>query len=338
MIDLRLRVPFDRKARRTDGGAIARHSPGWRFDLTGSLRQEVTARFGVIFTGGGQVGISRMITPSLRTFVRADIYRSQINVANLRINGNNDTSSVPDNTTTIKGIVGIAWDRRVGADGLLNPLAPVKGWFLQGSVAYAPSFFVSQFLVFKGQAEGIIPFKIRGTTFTLMGNVRYDHGLPIDTPALPLVERFYAGGDTQVRGYDTDALKSEIIRTTVSPLPGDSGFRVVPEGGNIRLVNTVEFWFPIAKSFLGLPLVWAGALFWDMGMVFNRWDLVKGSDVKQSIGISLLRLETPVGPLSIEYAYPLVQTLAEERWKTAPWYSHFPGRIHFNWGIPLSIL
>ena len=47
---------------------------------------------------------------------------------------------------------------------------------------------------------------------------------------------------------------------------------------------------------------------------------------------------TPVGPLSIEYAYPLDQTLAEERWKTAPWYSHFPGRIHFNWGIPLSRL
>jgi len=312
--------------------------PGWRFDLTGSLRQEVTARFGVIFTGGGQVGISRMITPSLRTFVRADIYRSQINVAYLRVLAPNDTSSVPDNTTTFKGIVGISWDRRTGSDNLLNPLAPVKGWLLQGSVQYAPPLLVSQFFVFKGQAQGILPFKIRGTTFTLMGNVRYDHGLPIDTPALPLVERFYAGGDTQVRGYDTDSLKSEIIRTQVSPLPGDSGYRVVPEGGNIRLVNTVEFWFPIAKSFLGLPLVWAGALFWDMGMVFNRWDLVKGSDVKQSIGISLLRLETPVGPLSIEYAYPLVQTLAEERWKTAPWYSHFPGRIHFNWGIPLSIL
>jgi outer membrane protein assembly factor BamA len=141
-----------------------------------------------------------------------------------------------------------------------------------------------------------------------------------------------------VRGYDTDALKSEIIRTTVSPLPGDAGYRVIPEGGNIRLVNTVDFVFPIAKSFLGLPLQWAGAVFWDMGLVINRWDLAKPSDVKHSIGISLLRLVTPVGPLSIEYAYPLTQTLAEERWKTAPWYTHFPGRIHFNWGIPLSRL
>jgi outer membrane translocation and assembly module TamA len=89
---------------------------------------------------------------------------------------------------------------------------------------------------------------------------------------------------------------------------------------------------------LGLPIQWAGSVFWDMGLVINRWDLAKTSDLKHSIGISVLRLLTPVGPLSIEYAYPLVQTLAEERGKTAPWYSHFPGRIHFNWGIPLSRL
>ncbi|MCU1280912.1 MAG: outer membrane protein assembly factor BamA [bacterium] len=313
--------------------------PGWRYDLSGSIRQEVTARFGPIVLYGGSTGLTRNLSPALRMFVRADLYRSQINVPYLRLNGNNDTSSVPDNTTTMKGVLGLAWDRRVDASGALNPLAPVKGWLLQGMVAYAPPTLNSNpFLIFSGQVQGILPFRVKSSEFSLIGNLRYDHGLPTDTPALPLVERFYAGGDTQVRGYDTDALKSEIIRTTVSPLPGAAGFRVVPEGGNIRLVNTVDFVFPIAKSFLGLPLQWAGALFWDMGLVINRWDLVKSNDLKHSIGISLLRLVTPVGPLSIEYAYPLTQTLAEERWKTAPWYSHFPGRIHFNWGIPLSRL
>ena len=313
--------------------------PGWRFDLQGSVRQEVTARFGLISTFGGSTGVIRNITAALRAFVRADVYRSQINVAYLRLEGNNDVSSVPDETVTFKAIVGLTWDRRTDASGALNQLAPVRGWLLQGSVGYAPpSFNSNPFLVFRGEAQGIAPFHIRGHELTLMANLRYDHGLPTDSPALPLVERFYAGGDTQVRGYDTDSLKSEIIRSQVSPLPGVPGFRVVPEGGNIRLVNTVELWFPIAKSFLGLPIQWGGSVFWDLGMILNRWDLVKTSDVKQSIGVSLLRLMTPVGALSIEYAYPLVQTLAEERWKTAPWYTHFPGRIHFNWGIPLSAL
>ena len=246
---------------------------------------------------------------------------------------------MPDNTLVVKAFIGLTWDRRKDASGALNPLAPVKGWMLQGEVGYAPpALNAIPFVVFKGQAQGIVPFSIRGHEFTLMGNLRYDHGLPTDTPALPLVERFYAGGDTQVRGYDTDSLKSEIVPSTVSPLPGPNAFRVVPEGGNIRLVNTVELWFPIAKSFLGLPIQWGGSVFWDMGMILDRWDLVKTSDVKHSIGVSVLRLMTPVGALSIEYAYPLVQTLAEERWKTAPWYTHFPGRIHFNWGIPLSLL
>ncbi|MGZ3407998.1 MAG: POTRA domain-containing protein, partial [Polyangia bacterium] len=71
--------------------------PGWRYDLFGSIRQEVTARFGPIFTYGGSTGLTRNITPALRVSVRADIYRSQINVAYLRLNGDNDTASVPDN-------------------------------------------------------------------------------------------------------------------------------------------------------------------------------------------------------------------------------------------------
>ena len=113
---------------------------------------------------------------------------------------------------------------------------------------------------------------------------------------------------------------------------------MVPQGGNIRVLSTVEVQFPIAKTFLGLPWPWVGALFWDMGAIFDAPNLVQGSDFKHAVGVSLLRILTPVGPLSLEYAYPITQTLAEERWKTNPWYTHFPGRIHFNWGIPLSRL
>jgi len=56
--------------------------------------------------------------------------------------------------------------------------------------------------------------------------------------------------------------------------------------------------------------------------------------VKTSVGISLFRLLTPVGPLSLEYAYPLNQSAAEDLWKRDA-LLHFPGRIHFNWGIPI---
>lgn len=334
------KVTWGASVRYTDLRAFG---PGWRFDATGSVRNEVTNKFGEIFLYGVTVQLTRQVTPALRVFARYDAYQANINVGFLRLDGNNDAASASDNTVTTKASLGLAWDRRVGADGNPNPLAPVKGWLLQGSAGVAhPNLTTTDnpFFVFAGQLQGLLPFKVRGVAFTLMGNLRYDHGVPLNPAqsALPLVERFYAGGDTTTRGFDTDTLKSEVIRTNVSPLGGAAAYRIVPEGGNVRFLNTVELQFPIAKTFLGLPLAWSGAIFWDVGAIANSINQVEARDFRHSIGVSILRLVTPVGPLSLEYAYPLTQSLADERWKTAPWYSHFPGRIHFNWGIPLSRL
>jgi outer membrane protein assembly factor BamA len=194
------------------------------------------------------------------------------------------------------------------------------------------------YLVLSGQALWLRPFHVRKAELTLIANLRYDEGIPFGETALPVVERFFAGGDTTTRGYDTDQLKSEIIRSDVAPLDGSRGFRVVAQGGNVRVLSTVEIQFPIAKTFFGIPWPWVGAVFWDMGAIFDAPNLVAASDFKHSIGTTLLRVLTPFGPLSFEYAYPLLPSLAEDRWKTNPWYSHFPGKLHFNWGIPLRTL
>lgn len=328
-------------------GLSARYSdvrlfgPGWRLDLSGFVRKEVTARFGQIFLGGASLAVTRNLTLATRLFARYDFYVAGLSVGFLRLIGSNDNAAQQDQTYITKAVVGVSWDRRVDATGALNPLAPVKGWMLSGLFGYAhPNGTGSTpFLVFDGQAIGILPFKLRKIEFTLMANARYDHGIPLGgESALPLVERFYAGGDTTTRGYATDELKTELVRTDVSPLGGSPGFRVVPEGGNIRFLNTIELQFPIAKTFLGLPFQWVGAVFWDVGAITNSLNQLEAKDFKHSIGFTVLRIITPVGPMSLEYAYPLNPGLAEDRWKTAPWYSHWPGRIHFNWGIPLSRL
>ncbi len=313
--------------------------PGWRHDATGFWRRDITQRLGPVETYGLSLALTRNLSPTLRVFGRYDIYRAQISVGLNRIDGPNDLPNINDNTTTAKAAFGVVWDRRVGADGFANPLAPVKGWLLSAQAGYASPYLGGdhQFFFLSGQAIGILPFKVRSAEFTLMGNLRYDQGIPIGESALPLVERYFAGGDTSTRGYDTDQLKTEIIRAQVSPLSGIQAFRVIPQGGNIRMLSTIEFQFPIAKRFLGvLPFPWVGAIFYDAGAVVDALNLVGWSDIKHSVGLALLRVLTPVGPLSFEYAYPLTQSLAEERWKTSPWYSHYPGRFHFNWGIPLS--
>jgi len=312
--------------------------PKWRLDLIGFGRSEVTNRLGTILVYGGSLAVTRFLLPELRTYLRYDFYRSQIAVGVTRLPGSNESQSVPDNTNTGKISLGLVWDRRVGVDGQPNPLAPYKGWLLQGQVGWATPYLGgdNHFLILAAQAMVVQPFTIRKSGFSFLANLRYDQGIPFDSPALPAVERFFAGGDTATRGYEPDQLKTEIIRTGVSPLPGESGFRVVPQGGNVRVLSTVEIQFPIAKTFIGLPFPWVGAVFYDTGAVFDAWNTLRVADVKHSIGLSFLRLQTPIGSISVEYAYPLNQSLAEERWKTNPWYSHFPGRIHFNWGIPMA--
>ena len=335
-------------------GVLGRYSdprvfgPNWRFDATGYWRSEVTNRLGVIKVYGASLQLTRFLSPALRVYLRYDDYKSENAISLSRLPGQNDRQSVTDDTHTAKINVGLVWDRRVGVDGFPSPLAPYKGWLLQGLVGWAfPSsargngfvdFFSSDnnFLVLAAQALVIQPFKIHTSTFSFLANLRFDEGIPFNSPALPSVERYFAGGDTATRGYDNDQLKTEVIRSGVSPLGSSSGFRIVPQGGNIRVLSTVELQFPIAKTFVGLPLSWVGAVFYDTGAVFDAWNVLGKQDVKHSIGVSFLRLLTPIGAISVEYAYPLVQGLAEERWKTNPWYSHFPGRVHFNWGIPTA--
>jgi len=337
-------VPWGFRIRYTD---VHVFGPKWTFDAFGFWRREVTYRFGVVDSIGASLGLTYNLTQTLRTFLRYDNYQANIPVAIYRTTGPRDLSSITDGSHIAKFTLGLVWDKRTGADGRPNPLMADRGWLLQGAVGYAfPSWidngFVNFFSSDRGthfvttavQAIGIAPFTIGRGRFSLIANLRLDYGFPIGQPALPLVERFFGGGDTATRGYDTDFLKSEVIPTTVSPL-GGVGLRVIPQGGNMRLLSTVEVQFPIAKSFLGIGQ-WAGAIFWDMGAIANGFEVLSGSDFRHSIGVSFLRILTAVGPLSLEYAYPLVQTEAEERWKTNPWYSHWPGRIHFNWGIPLS--
>jgi outer membrane protein assembly factor BamA len=128
-------------------------------------------------------------------------------------------------------------------------------------------------------------------------------------------------------------LRTEIIRGDVSPASGLVGYRIVPQGGNIRFLGTLELQYPIS-TIGGFP--WVGAVFADAGTIFDAPALFSPArDIKVSVGLSLLRLLTPVGPISLEYAYPLTQTLAEEDWRREPWYRHWPGMIHFNWGIPI---
>lgn len=110
-------------------------------------------------------------------------------------------------------------------------------------------------------------------------------------------ERFLAGGEFSVRGYDTESLgPQEILGTSIRrPLGGEALF----------LVNQ-ELRFP-------LPFDLTGLLFFDAGQV---WETANDVDIDLAKALGLgLRARTPVGLLRLDLGFPLDQREGEESYK-----------------------
>jgi len=104
---------------------------------------------------------------------------------------------------------------------------------------------------------------------------------------LPASERFFAGGDTTVRGFSLDRLGSE---ETIS----DTGF---PTGGNALVVLNTELRVGVVG---GLGVVG----FLDAGNVFPRAMDLDVRDLRAAAGFGL-RYQSPVGPIRIDWGFKL---------------------------------
>jgi outer membrane protein assembly factor BamA len=148
-----------------------------------------------------------------------------------------------------------------------------------------------------------------GRRVLLSTAARYDQGFPLGGEVLlPDVERFSAGGDTSVRGFEEDMLKTEIVRTPLDPSGTVQPFRVVPAGGNIRLIHKLDLQLQVWEL-LAQPV--ATAIFVDTGIVTNSWKGFELSQLRHSLGIALFRWVTAGGSFSFEYAFPLDPQLGD---------------------------
>jgi outer membrane protein assembly factor BamA len=288
-------------------------------ELTGLYRQQDTPRFGNLITEGATLAFTR-VWPQPKTLdhpkawthslsVHYDYRLRTRNVDVLRpIGADMDDTQVAIQTTT--GSVGVTGeaDHRVDRSGQLSPLAAADGWHLAGTVSVA---FPEVAPLLGGQdtfikasvtASKFVPI---GENLVIRGDFRYDEGFPLGGAVLlPDVERFFAGGDNTVRGYQDDRMATEIIRVGVPPLGGVEQLRVIPAGGNIRMLGSVDAQYRIYW-------IMAGALFADAGMIDNRWAAVKLDDVRPSTGVGL-RFLSPFGIGAIEYAVPLHPHLGDD--------------------------
>lgn len=105
---------------------------------------------------------------------------------------------------------------------------------------------------------------------------------------LPASVRFFAGGDTSVRGYAYKSLG-----------PADALGNVI--GGENLLVGSIEIDQEIAES-------WALAAFIDSG---NAYDALSTFDTATSVGVGI-RWFSPLGPIRIDVAFPLADDAPDD--------------------------
>ncbi len=173
-----------------------------------------------------------------------------------------------------------------------NVFSPTKGFIISGSFDIAGKFFGGDKEFYRTQFIGsyYIPLKFDSVLeFRLRAGVIDAYG---DSSKVPIFERFFAGGARTIRGYD---------ERKVGPLDSVTND---PIGGEGMLVANIEYTIPIID-------IVKMAAFFDSGNVWADMNDFGSGGIKSGVGIGL-RVKTPVGPINLDYGYPLNKEPGED--------------------------
>jgi outer membrane protein assembly factor BamA len=178
-----------------------------------------------------------------------------------------------------------------------NLLSPTQGTTLSLAVDQAGAVWGGRYQFYRvtGEAKKYWPIGWE-TIFASRLKLGFANAIGSES-GLPLSERFYAGGQSSVRGYG---------RRRVGPLSTAND----PLGGLSLLEGSLEARRPLWGA-LG------GALFVDFGQVSLRAFDVPADNLKFAAGLGL-SYQTPVGPLRVDIGVPFSPPRGDR-----PWQVHF---------------
>lgn len=289
--------------RRGTAGFLDRRFLGTLFRLDASLNylQQATVRLGDIRSGGGSIGFSRELFPGVDAGIHYNL-RNTTHTEPLIRGGGSDASqrNIQLNTTVGSVSANLQWLR---IDNRLLPFAGFKvDVFAELAVPalsapLRPLPFPTgddSFIKMGVHALSVIPI---GRVFILRHGFRFDQGFPLGGASLlPKVERYFAGGDTTIRGYRLDRARTEVVQYPIHPPL--YGIEYQPIGGNLRILQNIDFLFPISPP-------WYGSVFFDNGIVADSLDGLGLAQFRHGVGFSPLVLRLPIGDLSFAWAVPL---------------------------------
>jgi outer membrane protein insertion porin family len=283
-----------------------------RLQLTGLYFAQETAALGDLRSGTGTIGFARELVPGLDAYVNyglSDVSRTEFFV---RASG----ADFAQQTVRIGTYVGsfTAGLEILRLDNLLVPRQGLKASTAIELATPALSFGLGgdTFIKLLGQVLVVVPLSPR---LSLRLALRYDQGIPLDGATfIPKVERFFAGGDTTIRGYQLDRARTEV--RVYGLTPDLNLVQFAPLGGNLRVLSNLELQLQVAG-----PL-WA-AVFLDTGAVEDSLEALRPERFRQGAGFSPLLVKLPIGDISFSWAWPLNPGPGDSRY----------GRFHFNVGL-----
>lgn len=181
-----------------------------------------------------------------------------------------------------------------------DPFNPSSGILSGVMFKFATRYFGSEVELYKITFQGSWYLKLwKGTILAFSGRGGLGRAFG-KTEEVPIIERFFLGGRTTVRGYAQDTL-------------GPKGSDDTPTGGNTFVLLNSELRFNFLKD-IGI------VTFVDAGNVWLSTSPAKITRLKYTAGVGL-RYETPVGPLRLDYGHKIEREPGESR-----------GEVHFAIG------
>jgi outer membrane protein insertion porin family len=220
--------------------------------------------------------VDRRLSPTWKGYLRYNFQKQDLSDVS------DPTAPEDEKLENLKlGDVGVALVQDLRDD----PLMTTRGtYFLVGGNWFSKVLFSDSNFI-KGNAFGNATLTF-GNRATFATSVRISLGSPYgETAEIPISERFFAGGQSTIRGFGLDE---------VGPKNPETGR---PLGGEARLILNQEFRFPLWGRFRGV-------LFYDAGNVYRKLSDLDPFDLRHVLGIGA-RFNAPFGPVRAEYGWKM---------------------------------
>lgn len=202
------------------------------------------------------------------------------------VNTSEPNAPIDESTLRLSSI-----DFSVSHDTRSNPFNPLNGHYLLGDFQVSGRLLGSEADFTRFYAQIYTFREVLANTVWAQAvrvGIGYPYGRSKDNPAstgdlasgMPQTRRFYAGGDTTIRGFKLNRVG-----------PVDAGGD--PTGGEGLFILNEELRYPIFRRLQGV-------VFYDAGNVFLKLNDYSLRDLRHVLGAGL-RIGTPIGPFRVEY-------------------------------------